>query len=46
MLEIIVNKNDNNSKTVLLVENGILVEKYYEIVDNERLEGNIYARQS
>lgn len=32
----------NNEKNILLVENGKLIEKYYEKQEQERLEGDIY----
>ena len=41
MQEILVNVNDNE-KQILLVENGKLIEKYFEKQEQERLEGNIY----
>lgn len=45
MREIIINKN-YNEKNILLVENGILVEKYNEKDNHNRLEGNIYIRKN
>lgn len=42
MLEIIINKDTQENKTIVVVENGKLVEKYTEIKGQERLEGNIY----
>ena len=42
MLELIVNK-EPNKKTIMLVENGILVEKHEEHENHQRLEGNIYC---
>lgn len=42
MLELIVNK-EPNKKSIMLVENGILVEKHEEHENHQRLEGNIYA---
>lgn len=45
MRKIIIEKNENK-KTILLVENGILLEKYDEIEEYKRLEGNIYLRKS
>ena len=42
MLELIVNK-EPNKKSIMLVENGILVEKHEEHENHHRLEGNIYA---
>ena len=41
MYEVFVTKREN-SKYILLTENGILLEKYQESENNERLEGNIY----
>ena len=40
MLELLINKQDN-LKTIMLVENGILVEKHEEHENQKRLEGNI-----
>lgn len=45
MREIIIQKN-NNIKTFLLIENGIIIEKYIENDNFKRLEGNIYLRKS
>ncbi len=42
MLEIIIDKQ-KNIKTIALVENGRLVEKYEETKDSNRNEGNIYV---
>ena len=42
MQEIIINKNKQNTKTIAIVENGILIEQYIEKEDKQRLEGNIY----
>ena len=42
MLEIIINKEENK-KSIMLVENGILIEKHEEHHDRQRLEGNIYC---
>ena len=39
MLELLINKQDN-LKTIMLVENGILVEKHKEHKKKKRLEGN------
>ena len=41
MLELIVNK-EQNKKSIMLVENEILVEKHEEHENHQRLEGNIY----
>ena len=42
MQEIVINVNENNDKIIALVENGKLIEKYEELNDQKRLEGNIY----
>ena len=42
MLELIINK-ELDKKTIMLVENGILVEKHEEHENHQRLEGNIYC---
>ena len=42
MLEIIINK-EIDKKNIMLVENGILVEKHEEHRNRQRLEGNIYC---
>ena len=42
MLEIIINK-EQNKKIIMLVENGMLVEKHEEHHNMQRLEGNIYC---
>ncbi len=41
MYEIIVNKQEN-VKTIILLENGTVVEKYEESEENAKTEGNIY----
>lgn len=41
MLELLINK-EKNLKTIMLVENGILLEKHDEHEHEQRLEGNIY----
>jgi len=41
VLELLINKQ-KNLKTIMLVENGILVEKHEEHEHQQRLEGNIY----
>ena len=41
MLELIIDKKEN-VKTIMLVENGILLEKHEEHENQKRLEGNIY----
>lgn len=41
MKEIIINKAEDK-KTIMLLENGILLEKYEDNQEKERLEGNIY----
>ncbi len=45
MLELLINQ-EKDIKTIMLVENGILVEKHEEHKDEKRLEGNIYMRKS
>lgn len=42
MQEIIINQDNQKTKTIAIVENGILVEKYIERENKNRLEGNIY----
>jgi len=42
MLEIITNK-EPNKKSIMLVENGMLVENHEEHHNRQRLEGNIYC---
>ena len=42
MLELIINK-EPNKKSIMLLENGILVEKHEEHESHQRLEGNIYC---
>ena len=42
MQENIINKDKQNTKTIAIVENGILIEQYIEKEDKQRLEGNIY----
>lgn len=42
MLELIINK-EPSKKSIMLVENGILVEKHEEHENHQRLEGNIYC---
>ena len=42
MLEIIINK-ELDKKSIMLVENGLLVEKHEEHHNRQRLEGNIYC---
>ena len=41
MLELIIDKT-KNVKTIMLVQNGVLLEKHEEHVNQKRLEGNIY----
>ena len=41
MLELLIDKKENVKK-IMLVENGILVEKHEEHENQKRLEGNIY----
>ena len=42
MLELIINK-EKTTKMIMLVENGILVEKHEEHEYQRRLEGNVYV---
>ena len=42
MKEIVINVDAHNNKTVMLVENGNLLEHYEENSNIQRLEGNIY----
>ena len=42
MLELIINK-EPNKKSIMLLENGNLVEKHEEHENHQRLEGNIYC---
>ncbi len=42
MQEIIINQDKQKTKTIAIVENGVLVEKYIEKESKNRLEGNIY----
>ncbi len=42
MKEIIINVDKEETKTIMLVENGNLIEKYIESEETKRLEGNIY----
>ena len=42
MKEIVINVDNNQNKTVMLVENGNLLEQYEENSQTKRLEGNIY----
>lgn len=42
MREILVNVDEQNNKTIVVIENGKLIEKYQENYGEERLEGNIY----
>ncbi len=42
MKEIIINIDKQKNKTIMLVENGNLIEKYIENSEIKRLEGNIY----
>lgn len=42
MLELIINK-DISKKQIMLVEDGILIEKHEEHANHQRIEGNIYC---
>ena len=41
MQEIIINKDKQNTKTIAIVENGILIEQYIEKDQKQSLEGNL-----
>lgn len=41
MLELIIDKTED-VKTIMLVQNGVLLEKHEEHINQKRLEGNIY----
>ena len=43
MKEIIINKNEDGSKIIVLLENGKLVEQYREDEQEHKIEGNIYC---
>lgn len=43
MKEIVINVDNKKNKTVMLVENGNLLEQYEENSNTKRLEGNIYV---
>lgn len=43
MKDIIINKNENNSNLIALVENGKIIEKYDDIQEPKAFEGNIYC---
>ena len=43
MKEIIINVDKENNKVIMLVENGKLIERYFENSQTKRLEGNIYV---
>lgn len=42
MQEIVINIDKDKNKLIVLVENGKIVERYEEVENQERLEGNIY----
>lgn len=42
MLELIINK-EQTKKTIMLLENGSLIEKHEEHENQKRIEGNIYV---
>ena len=44
MNEIVVYEDDKENKNFFLLEEGKIVENYYETPELERMEGNIYAR--
>lgn len=43
MKEIVINKNEDNSNLIALVENGKLIEKYDYVQEQKAFEGNIYC---
>jgi len=45
MKEIIINKCEDGTKLIALLENGVLIEKYEETESKKRSEGNIYIGQ-
>ena len=46
MLEIVIDRTEENKKRIMLIENGVIVEKYEEDVKDKKNEGNIYLRKS
>ena len=42
MQELMIHKAEDETKTIMLLENGIVVEKYEETPQSKRLEGNVY----
>ena len=46
MNEIIVYEDEQKNKNILLLEEGKIVEKYQESLNQERIEGNMYARKN
>ena len=42
MLELIINE-EKHKKSIMLIENGLLIEQHEEHYEQKRLEGNIYA---
>lgn len=46
MNEIIVFEDEQKNRNILLLEEGKIVEKYQELSNQERMEGNIYVRKS
>lgn len=43
MKEIIINIDKEENRTIMLLENGNLIERYFENSNTKRLEGNIYV---
>ena len=41
MKKIIIN-NDNEKSTIIVLEDGKIIEQYQEFFDNKTIEGNIY----
>ena len=46
MNEIIIFENEQKNQNIIYLEEGEIVENYFEDVSKERLEGNIYIRKS
>ena len=46
MNEIIIFENEQKNQNIIYLEEGEIVENYFEDVSKKRLEGNIYIRKS
>ena len=46
MLEIVIDRTEENKKRIMLIENGIILEKYEEDEADKKNEGNIYLRKN